>query len=181
MNITTAELDGLLVLEPDVYEDERGWFKETWNIHGYIDAGIDAVFEQDNISYSRHGVIRGLHFQNPEPQGKLVSVLDGSVFDVAVDLRTKSASFGKWCCVDLSADNGLQLWIPPGFAHGFCVTSESAVFHYKCSSVYRREFDRCLRWDDPAIGIEWPVSEPRISTKDMAAPLLSEIDNSLLF
>ena len=173
MNTLPCRLDGLLLLRPRIFSDDRGYFLETWSAERYAEAGIDLAFVQDNASYSKRGVLRGMHWQAaPHAQGKLVSVLHGEVFDVAVDVRPQSDTFGQWEGFTLSAENGHQLWIPPGFAHGFVVTSEDAVFHYKCTEVYTPEAERSLRWDDPTVGIEWPVSAPLLSGKDAEAPLL---------
>jgi dTDP-4-dehydrorhamnose 3,5-epimerase len=174
MNVLPTKLDGVLIFEPRVFGDERGFFLETWSGARYAEHGLPQRFAQDNVSFSRRGVLRGLHFQQPYPQGKLVSVLQGSVFDVAVDLRPDSPTFGEWVGVVLSAENHRQLWIPPGFAHGFQVTSEAALFSYKCTEYYRPDADRCLRWDDPQIGVEWPITPPILSAKDEAAPRLRE-------
>jgi len=175
MKVTETELPGVLLVEPRIFRDHRGFFFESWSAERYRQAGIPGPFVQDNVSRSSRGVLRGLHFQNPHPQGKLVTVLEGEVFDVAVDLRVGSPTFGKWAGYYLSAENGRQLYIPEGFAHGFVVTSEFAIFSYKCTEYYRPEADRSLRWNDPEIGIEWPVEEPILSPKDAAAPLLGEL------
>jgi dTDP-4-dehydrorhamnose 3,5-epimerase len=181
MNVVETRLPGVLVLEPRIFRDERGHFAETWRLNGYGEAGITAEFVQDNVSVSHRGVLRGLHFQNPEPQGKLVTVLHGSVFDVAVDVRRGSPTFGEWEGVDLSGENLRQLWIPEGFAHGFVVTSDVAVFSYKCTGYYAPGCERSLRWDDPDIGIAWPVTDPLVSDKDAAAPLLKHLPAEVLF
>lgn len=169
MKISATPIDGLLIIEPQVFGDERGFFIETWRASRYQEAGIEGEFVQDNHSRSRQGILRGLHYQIQNPQGKLVRVTDGEVFDVAVDLRKSSATFGQWYGVTLSAANHRQLWVPPGFAHGFYVVSGSADFLYKCTEYYAPEFERSLRWDDPEIGIEWPLVDgaaPRLSQKD---------------
>jgi dTDP-4-dehydrorhamnose 3,5-epimerase len=181
MKVIETRLPGVLILEPRVFRDERGHFAETWQRDRYREVGIDVDFVQDNASFSRHGVLRGLHYQNPTPQGKLVSVLRGEVFDVAVDLRVGSATFGEWVGVELSGENLRQMWIPEGFAHGFVVTADSALFSYKCTAPYAPEHERSLRWDDPDIGIEWPVRRPILSPKDAEAPLLREISGEGLF
>ena len=147
----------------------------------YQDAGLDAVFVQDNLSFSRRGTLRGLHFQNPNPQGKLVMVLQGDVYDVAVDLRRGSPTFGRWEAVQLSAESHRQFYIPPGFAHGFQVTSDTALFHYKCTAPYSPSDERAIRWDDPALGIPWPISDPIVSAKDAAAVRWAEFPRDLLF
>jgi dTDP-4-dehydrorhamnose 3,5-epimerase len=181
MTIVETQLPGVLIIEPRVFRDERGHFAETWRRERYHQAGIGADFVQDNVSYSRGGVLRGLHFQNPTPQGKLVTVLQGEVWDVAVDLRESSPTFRQWVGVGLSGENLRQLWIPEGFAHGFVVTGESAVFSYKCTRVYAPTHERSLRWDDPDIGIQWPVAEPVLSLKDAEAPLLRDTPSEHLF
>ena len=176
MNVTSCSIDGLLLLKPRVFEDERGHFLETWSAERYAEAGIGGAFVQDNASVSRRGVLRGMHWQaEPYAQGKLVSVLQGEVFDVAVDVRPQSDTFGQWEGFTLSAENGHQLWIPPGFAHGFVVTSETAVFHYKCTAPYAPDAERSLRWNDPQVAIEWPDKTPLLSPKDAEAPLLGEL------
>lgn len=180
MKIVETDLPGVLIVEPDRFGDDRGFFQETWHARRYAEAGIPGPFVQDNLSLSRHGVLRGLHFQNPNGQGKLICVLQGEVFDVAVDVRAGSAAFGKWTGVTLSADNARQIYIPPGFAHGFCVTGDTALFAYKCTELYDRDSEWTIRWDDPDIGIDWPVQEPEISDKDSAAPFLAAIEDSAL-
>lgn len=171
MNVIETPLAGLLRIETRSFADERGSFLESWNARRYAEAGLEAEFVQDNISMSRRGVLRGLHYQvAPFAQGKLVSVLAGAVWDVAVDLRPDSATRGRWYGCELSWDNGLQLWIPPGFAHGFVVLSDSATFFYKCTAVYEPSCERAVRWNDPSLGIEWPVASPVLSPKDSAAP-----------
>lgn len=176
MKVTQTPLAGLLIIEPKVFGDERGFFLETWARKRYQEMGINVDFVQDNLSFSRHGVLRGLHFQNPQAQGKLVYVLQGEVFDVAVDIRKGSPTFGRWHGVVLSADNKRQFWVPAGFAHGFCVTSESALFAYKCTELYAPQHEKSIRWDDPTLAIDWPVNEPQVSDKDRLAPLLADID-----
>jgi dTDP-4-dehydrorhamnose 3,5-epimerase len=181
MKIHPTEIAGPLIIEPDVFGDARGFFLETWNQTRYSAAGVPAQFVQDNLSFSRRGTLRGLHFQNPHPQGKLVYVLQGEVFDVAVDLRIDSPTFGRWVGVTLSAENKRQFWVPAGFAHGFCVTSETALFAYKCTAAYNPQTDRGLRWNDPQLAIAWPVEDPMLSAKDQQAPLLAEIPRELLY
>ena len=180
MKVIDSKLPGVVIVEPDRFGDARGFFQETWHARRYAAAGIAGDFVQDNLSLSGHGVLRGLHFQNPNGQGKLVYVLQGEVFDVAVDIRAGSPNFGEWTGATLSADNGRQLYIPAGFAHGFCVTGETALFAYKCTDFYDSESEGTIRWDDPQIGIEWPVADPLVSGKDAAAPLLSTIDRARL-
>ena len=175
MKVVETKLPGVLIVEPDRFGDDRGYFQETWHAERYVEAGIAGPFVQDNLSFSRHGVLRGLHFQNPNPQGKLVYVLGGEVFDVAIDIRRNSPTFGQWTGVTLSAENGRQFFVPAGFAHGFCVTGESALFAYKCTAFYDRAADAAIRWNDPDIGIDWPLSDPTTSLKDDSAPLLGEM------
>ncbi len=181
MNVALCELAGLLVIDPAVFGDERGFFMESWNRRKYQESGVDAEFVQDNFSASRRGTLRGLHFQNPGPQAKLVSVLQGEVFDVVVDLRRRSSTFGHWLGIRLSADNRRQLFIPAGFAHGFLVLSETALFHYKCSDFYAPGHEWAIRWNDPEIGVEWPLEAPTLSPRDANAPWLREIPREQLF
>ena len=181
MQVRTTKIPGAIIIEPQVFGDARGFFMETWNRQRYRDAGIEADFVQDNLSYSQRGVLRGLHFQNPHPQGKLVQVLQGQVFDVAVDIRLGSPTFKQWVGVELSADNNTQFYVPPGCAHGFCVVSETALFAYKCTDLYHPEGDANIAWDDPDIGIDWPLSGPSLSEKDAVAPRLKDIDPARLF
>ncbi len=179
MNVTPTALAGVLVLEPKVFGDERGFFLESFNQRSFDQAtGADFSFVQDNHSRSARGVLRGLHYQEGEhAQGKLVRVTHGSVFDVAVDIRPDSATFGRWFGVELSAANHRQLWIPPGLAHGFLVTSDSADFLYKATAYYAPAAERSLRWDDPELAIDWPLGDtpPVLSTKDAAAATLREL------
>ncbi len=178
MKITPTAIEGVLILEPKVFGDERGFFMESFNQRAFDAAvGHEVRFVQDNHSRSSQGVLRGLHYQlAPHAQGKLVRVTQGAVFDVAVDIRRGSTSFGRWVGVELSGQNQRQLWLPPGMAHGFLVTSEYADFLYKASSYYAPEAERGIRWDDPAIGIAWPAlgAPPQLSAKDAAAPLLAD-------
>jgi dTDP-4-dehydrorhamnose 3,5-epimerase len=177
MNIVTTDIPGVLIIEPKVFGDERGFFLETWQQHRYAEAGIGPDFVQDNLAYSRRGVLRGLHLQNPHAQGKLVQVLDGEVFDVAVDVRRGSPWFGRWIGCRLSGENKRQFWVPEGFAHGYLVTSDTALFNYKCTGLYHPETQFSVRWDDPVIGIDWPLDgEPVLSGADHAAQTLEEID-----
>lgn len=182
MKVTEFKIEGLKLIEPKVFGDSRGFFKESWNQKAYEEIGIKEKFVQDNISFSQKGVLRGLHLQNPNPQGKLVSVLQGEVFDVAVDLRRDSLTFGKWQGVFLSSENHLQFWIPPGFAHGFLVCSKTALFTYKCTDSYSPSAEYGIRWDDPQIGIVWPeVGELQLSEKDKKAFLLKELPEGAFF
>ncbi len=177
MNLTKTPLDGLLLLEPKILGDERGYFFETYNERLYQANGIALRFVQDNESYSHLGILRGLHYQLKHPQGKLVRVVNGEVFDVAVDIRQGSPSYGKWYGVRLSGKNKHQFYIPPGFAHGFCVLSETAEFLYKCTDFYYPEDEYGIRWDDPALQIQWPLPiTPTLSQKDQALPLLKDVN-----
>jgi dTDP-4-dehydrorhamnose 3,5-epimerase len=175
VKVLETKLPDILVIEPEVFGDDRGFFMESWNQKRYQEAGLPARFVQDNLSFSARGVLRGLHFQNPNPQGKLVSVLQGEVFDVAVDIRVGSPTFGQWVGISLSADNKLQFYLPEGFAHGFVVISDVALFSYKCTAYYNPETESSLLWNDPEIGIGWPIDKPVLSDKDRAAPRLREI------
>lgn len=166
MEVIEEPLPGLLVIKPDVYEDERGFFLETWQKKRYKELGIEEDFVQDNWSRSKKGVLRGLHFQKKYPQGKLVSVRRGKVFDVAVDSRPDSKTFGEWYSNELSDQNHLQMYIPPGFAHGFCVLSEVADFNYKCTEYYHPDDEGGIIWNDPELAINWPIKEPIVSQKD---------------
>ncbi|MGY3560517.1 dTDP-4-dehydrorhamnose 3,5-epimerase [Bradyrhizobium sp. USDA 4463] len=177
MQVFETELDGVLILEPKLFGDQRGFFLETYQFARYAQAGLVRPFVQDNMSRSAYGVVRGLHLQNPNTQGKLVSVLRGRVLDVAVDVRIGSPQFGKHVAVELSEDNRRQLWIPRGFAHGFSVLSDSADFFYKCDDVYSPQDELTIRWNDPAIGIDWKIDAPSLSAKDAAAPVLAEVTN----
>ncbi|MCD9098580.1 dTDP-4-dehydrorhamnose 3,5-epimerase [Luteimonas fraxinea] len=176
MKIVETRLAGCVIIEPAVFGDPRGFFFESWNAERFGQAGLPTHFVQSNVSHSTKNVLRGLHYQWPRPQGKLVSVLQGEVFDVAVDLRRGSSTFGRWDAAVLSASNKRQIWIPEGFAHGFAVLSDDAVFSYLCTDVYVKEADAGIRWNDPAIGIEWPALSPLLSDKDEQAPLLSQVD-----
>jgi dTDP-4-dehydrorhamnose 3,5-epimerase len=173
MKINTTSIEGLLILEPDVFRDERGFFLETFHEQKYEELGIESNFVQDNLSLSSRGILRGLHFQYRHPQAKLVQVLLGEVFDVAVDIRLGSTTFGKYFGIMLSQDNLYQMFIPEGFAHGYCVVSETALFAYKCSEFYSPAYEGGLLWSDPDIGIEWPISDPLLSQKDSRLPCLS--------
>jgi len=181
MKVFKTALPGVLRIEPRRHEDARGYFLETWQAERYAEAGIEGPFLQDSLSFSRHGVLRGLHLQWPPAQGKLVYVLSGEVFDAAVDLRRSSRHFGQWTGARLRARDHAQLWIPPGFAHGFLVTGKSALFGYKCAgAAYDPASELAVRWNDPALAIDWPLASPQVSEKDAAAPLLAEIDPSRL-
>lgn len=174
MKATPTAIPDVLLIEPKVFGDSRGYFYESWNRRTFLELGIDAEFVQDNQSRSQRDVLRGLHYQIEHAQGKLIRVVSGEVFDVAVDLRRSSPTFGKWVGFRLSAEDRRMAWIPPGFAHGFCVTSESAEFLYKTTDYYSPEHERALLWNDPQLGIEWPLQgEPIVAAKDAAAPRLS--------
>ena len=175
MKVSPTALPDVLMIEPDRFDDGRGFFQETWHRRRYAEAGINTDFVQDNISLSTRGVLRGLHLQNPNPQGKLVSVLQGEVFDAAVDLR-----FGRWTGATLSAENGRQLWIPEGFGHGFCVQSETVLFAYKCTAFYDPENELTVVWNDPVIAVDWPIEDPVVSGKDAAAQPLAALDQARL-
>lgn len=179
MQIVDTKLDSVKILEPKVFGDDRGFFLESWNRQAFEDQGLPGSFVQDNHSRSSQGVLRGLHYQLKNPQGKLVRVTQGEVYDVAVDMRRSSSQFGQWVGVLLSESNKRQLWVPPGFAHGFYVVSASADFQYKCTDYYAPEFERSLLWNDPAVGIEWPIiegSEPQLAAKDAAGLPLDQCD-----
>lgn len=176
MKLRETALPEVMIVEPAVHGDDRGWFMETFNAARFEELGLPVTFVQDNQSLSRHGVVRGLHYQLHEPQGKLVRCVKGAILDVAVDIRRGSAHFGKWSGVELTAENKLMLWIPPRFAHGFSVLSETAEVIYKCTTLWHPASDRSLLWNDPAIGIDWQVEEPLIAPKDAAAPTLSEAE-----
>jgi len=174
MKCIETALAGVYIIEPDRYIDNRGFFMETWNSRRYEEFGLPTVFVQDNLSFSVRGTLRGLHFQNPCAQGKLVYVIQGEVYDVAVDIRRGSPTWGQWVGVTLSGENGRQLYIPEGFAHGFCVTSETALFSYKCTRSYMPRADGGISWDDPDLEINWPIAAPLISEKDKLHPRLRE-------
>ena len=176
MTVHKTSLPGLLIIEPTVYGDERGFFLERFHAERYREAlGMEVMFVQDNHSRSQHGTLRGLHFQVRHPQGKLVECARGAVYDVVVDVRPDSPTFGQWHGVELSDANHRQLWIPPGFAHGFCVLSDEADFLYKCTEVYHPEDEGGIAWDDPALGIGWPLEDPILSDKDRGLPRLEEL------
>lgn len=176
MNVIRTEIPDVLVIEPTVHRDPRGYFLETWHAGRYAEAGLPSAWAQDNVSRSTKGVLRGLHIQNPRPQGKLVTVLYGTVWDVAVDIRRGSPTFGRWTAAELGGDTLRQFWVPAGCAHGFVVLSDDVIFGYKCTDRYDRDAEFGVRWDDPDIGIEWPVSAPLLSEKDAALPALRDID-----
>jgi dTDP-4-dehydrorhamnose 3,5-epimerase len=180
MKVKETSMQGLLLIEPDCFGDQRGFFMETWQKERYKSFGVEEDFVQDNLSYSEHGVLRGLHFQDPQGQGKLVYVISGEVFDVAVDIRIGSPTFGRWEGHYLSGENKRQLYVPAGFAHGFCVTGESALFAYKCTDYYNREAEKGLLWNDPDLGINWPLKNPILSDKDIILPRLQDIKDDQL-
>lgn len=175
MKITPTALAEILLVEPRSFEDTRGAFLETWQLARYCEAVTPLAFVQDNVSVSRRGVVRGLHFQHPHGQGKLVGVLAGAAWDVAVDVRRGSPTFGRWVTQELTDANRRQLWIPPGFAHGFQALTDGVVFHYKCTDTYRPECERTVLWSDPALAIPWPISAAVVAPKDAAAPLLERL------
>ncbi|QAY75712.1 dTDP-4-dehydrorhamnose 3,5-epimerase [Sphingosinicella sp. BN140058] len=179
MKVADAGLSGLKLIEPRRFEDERGFFFESWNRRTFEEQGIDAEFVQDNHSGSAKGVLRGLHYQLTRPQGKLVRVVRGAAFDVALDIRTSSATFGRWIGFVLSADNGRMLWVPPGFAHGFLSLEDGTELLYKCTDFYAPKDERSILWSDPAVGIDWPLPDtaaPLLAAKDRSAPLLRDAE-----
>jgi len=181
VKVTATRIPDVLLIEPKVFGDHRGFFVETWSARRYAEAGLPATFVQDNLSSSTVGTVRGLHFQHPDDQGKLVMAMTGEIFDVAVDVRVGSPTFGRWAGARLSGENKHQLWVPPGLAHGFCVLSESAVVSYKCTEYYARDSELAVLWNDPDVGIEWPVGRDAIlSEKDAAAPRLRDIPKERL-
>lgn len=175
MKVIETKLPGVLIIEPKAFGDHRGFFLETFQVERYREHGIDLPFVQDNHSRSARGVLRGLHFQRKRPQGKLVSVSRGAVYDVAVDIDPQSATCGQFVGVELNDENHRQLWVPPGYAHGFCVLSEVADFQYKCTDYYQPEDEGGLLWNDPDVGIPWPVAEPQLSAKDQLNPRLRDL------
>jgi dTDP-4-dehydrorhamnose 3,5-epimerase len=179
LKVEPTGIEGVRVIEPHVFGDARGFFFEAWHADRYGDLDLPSRFVQDNVSRSRRGVLRGLHVQSPYPQGKLVQVLDGEVFDVAVDVRVGSPTFGRWVGYHLSGENHRQLFVAPGVAHGFCVVSESALLTYKCTEFYHPETELTIAWDDPAVGITWPVDQPILAPKDTGAPGLAELTGRL--
>ena len=179
LSITPTRIPEVLLVEPAIFGDSRGYFFESWHAHKYAQRGLAAQFVQDNQSRSSQGVLRGLHYQLQQPQGKLVSVLAGSVFDVAVDIRRGSPTFGQWVGVELSADNHKQLYVPPGFAHGFCVLSSSADFYYKCTDYYAPQYEHGILWNDRDIGIDWPGDDFAVSDKDSNNLSLAQLHDKL--
>jgi len=175
MKVTETKLAGVLIIEPKVFGDSRGFFKETFQAERYREAGIEYTFVQDNYSRSQKGVLRGLHFQITKPQGKLVSCPKGAVFDVAVDIDPNSTTYGQYVGVELTGENHKQMWVPPGYAHGFCVLSETADFQYKCTDYYDPNDEGGVIWNDPDVAIEWPVAHPSLSSKDALLPSLKEL------
>lgn len=180
MKVTKTKIPGVLIIEPQLFEDNRGFFWEAYQDKRYSEAGITNSFVQDNLSFSTQGVLRGLHYQKPNTQGKLVYVLQGEVFDVVVDMRVGSPTFKQWVGYTISAENRRQLWVPEGFAHGFCVKSKSALFFYKCTNTYSPDCEYTIRWDDPEINIKWPIKTPKISEKDKQGLLLKQISHHKL-
>ncbi len=179
MKFVPTDLPDVIRIEPTVHGDERGFFMETWHTRRFHEAGIDGEFVQDNVSHSSKGTLRGLHYQIEHSQGKLVRVVQGEVFDLAVDLRKSSPHYGQWVSEVLSAENKHQLWLPPGYGHGFLVLSDTAEFEYKCTEYYAPEFERAIRWDDPDLGIEWPLldgKQPVLSSKDAGAPFFRDAE-----
>ncbi len=168
MQVIPTRLPGVVIIEPTVHRDERGFFLETWHARRYADAGIDATFVQDNHSRSVRNTLRGLHFQRTKPQGKLVRVIEGEIFDVAADIDPSSPTFGQWVGVNLSADNFRQLWVPPGYAHGFCVVSDIAQVEYKCTDFYDAADEGGVMWNDSTLSIVWPTAQPLLSARDRA-------------
>jgi dTDP-4-dehydrorhamnose 3,5-epimerase len=179
VKIIDTELKGVVIVEPAVFEDPRGYFLETYHAGRYAEGGIRGPFVQDNFSHSVRGTLRGLHYQLERAQGKLVMALEGRIYDVAADIRKGSPTFGRWVGVELSGENKRQLYIPPGFAHGFCVLSDTADVLYKCTDVYSQKDERGIIWNDPALAIAWPVTTPLLSDKDRAYKRLSEMDGDL--
>jgi len=172
MNVTSCDLDGLLVFAPVKHEDQRGAFLESWRESIYREAGIGLPFVQDNLSYSKKGVLRGLHFQKKHPQGQLVTIVSGIVYDVCLDIRKGSPTFGRWFGAELNADAPRQIYMPPGFAHGFCVLSDEAILHYKCTETYHHNDEGGIHWNDPDLAISWPLEKPFVSDRDDAFPRL---------
>lgn len=175
MKLIKTALEGCVVIEPRVHGDARGFFYESFNANRFAEAGLDLKFVQTNVSRSEQGVLRGLHYQWPNPQGKLVSVLEGEVYDVALDIRIGSPTFGQWAAAILSAENKRHFWVPEGFAHGFAVLSGPATFIYQCTAVYDAASDASIRWNDAALAIDWPLAKPSLSDKDEKAPFLADV------
>lgn len=177
MKIIETAIAGALIIEPKVFGDPRGFFMETWNAATFAEAGLEMKFVQDNHSRSQRGVLRGLHFQNPSPQGKLVRVTRGAVFDVVVDIRKSSPTFGQWIGIELSEENQRMLWVPEGFAHGFLTLEDNTDFVYKCTTLFAPENEHIIAWDDPTIGVDWPLDDitPLISEKDAAGMALADV------
>jgi len=175
LRVLETGLDGVVIIEPRVHGDDRGFFQECWKASSFGRSGLPAAFVQTNVSRSAKGVLRGLHYQYRQPQGKLVSVYEGRIFDVAVDIRQGSPSFGQWVGVELSADNHRQLYIPEGFAHGFIVLSSNALFHYHCTTEYSPQYDVAIAWNDPDIAVKWPCEPEAVSEKDRVAPFLRDV------
>jgi dTDP-4-dehydrorhamnose 3,5-epimerase len=180
MKVIATSLPDVLIIEPRLFNDKRGFFMETYHQERYTEAGIGSIFVQDNLSHSSRGTLRGLHYQHPHPQAKLVQVTRGSIYDVAVDVRRGSPTFGRWTGVDLSDENHRQLFVPEGFAHGFCVLSDSAEVIYKCSDFYTPEAERGILWSDPGLDIDWPVNTPLLSDKDRQFPCLGDVSSDNL-
>lgn len=180
MRVIESDLPGVLIIEPRVFKDDRGYFVETYHSERYLQQQVRSPFVQDNLSYSKQGVLRGLHYQLGRPQGKLVMAVSGEIYDVAVDIRRGSPTFGRWMSALLSSENCRQIYIPQGFAHGFCVTSTTAVVLYKCTDFYAPNEERGLRWNDPALAIEWPVQTPVLSGKDEEYPSLEDMPDDQL-
>jgi len=174
LNVIETSLPGVLILEPEVFADERGFFMETYHAGRFREIGIDAIFVQDNHSRSARGVLRGLHYQEPNPQGKLVRCTKGALFDVAVDVRVGSPHFGKWAAVELTEDNKRMMWVPAGFAHGFCALADTSDLVYKVTAPYDAKSDRVILWSDPDLRIAWPIRDPLLSPKDATAPRLKD-------
>jgi len=180
LKVIETPIAGVLILEPKVFGDDRGFFLETWNRKRYAEVGLPERWVQDNLSFSRQGVLRGLHYQWPQPQGKLVSVLEGEVFDVAVDIRQGSPTFGRWYGTTLSSENKRQFWVPEGFAHGFVVLSPTALFCYKCTDYYAPDAEMTILWNDPDLEIAWPYDDPTTSAKDAAGLRLRDVSRDRL-
>ena len=180
MKVFETGLDGVVIIEPEVHGDGRGFFQETWKASSYRRHGLPVAFVQANISRSARGVLRGLHYQFQQSQGKLVSVFEGRIFDVAVDISQGSSSFGQWAGVELSAENHRQLYVPEGFAHGFLVLSSTALVHYHCTTEYAPQFDAAIAWNDPDINVKWPLEPESVSAKDRAAPYLRDVPSERL-